>query len=155
MGIKRGKHIFEQGTKWNVGSDSGLSFWLDKWLIEGELRSLILGPLQRDEDKLKISDMVHEGRWNVNLCSFILPPELILRIRAIPTPKTTNLKDTISWGLSPQEISKQNPPIGLQRGVGTQLLVSQVNGFGGLAPSQKSNVLCGNVFCIVCRLEIL
>ena len=37
VGIKRGKHIFEQGTKWNMGSDSGLSFLHDKWLIEGKL----------------------------------------------------------------------------------------------------------------------
>ena len=99
--IKRGKHIFKQGTKWNMGSDSGLSFLHDEWLIEGKLWSLISGPLLRDEDKIRISDMVHKGRWNVNFCSFMFPLEILLRIRDVPPPKTANLMDTFSWGLSP------------------------------------------------------
>jgi len=98
-----------------VGSDSRLSFWHDKWLIEGELRSLILGPLLRDEDKLRISDMVHKGRWNVNLCSFVFPPRSFSASELFLPPKQLISRIPSARGYHPQESLKGNLPIACER----------------------------------------
>ena len=50
MGMKRGNGILEQGTKWKVGSNNKLNFWYDKWLDMGSVRSLIEGPLRREDE---------------------------------------------------------------------------------------------------------
>ena len=43
--IKMGFSVFEKGIGWNLGSNSNLSFWNDKW-VKGHLaRELIQGPL--------------------------------------------------------------------------------------------------------------
>lgn len=95
-------HILWQVLKkWNVGSNSGLNFQHDKWLMEAELWSLISGTFLKDGNKLKLSDMVQGGSWNVNLHSFHFPQKILLCIKAIPTPRTANHKDSLSWGLSP------------------------------------------------------
>lgn len=43
--IKRGEPMFNKGIKWIAGKDSSLSFWHDKWLSDGTIRSLIEGTL--------------------------------------------------------------------------------------------------------------
>ena len=42
--LKKGEPIFMKGTKWIASMNSGLSFWHDKWLNDGSLRNLIIGP---------------------------------------------------------------------------------------------------------------
>lgn len=42
--IKKGEAICELGSKWILGSNSMLSFWQNKWLNSGFLRSLIRPP---------------------------------------------------------------------------------------------------------------
>ena len=61
--MSNGNDVFRQGSKWIVGKDSNLSFWFDKWLDKGPLKSLIHGPLQREEDFLHIKDMVSTMVW--------------------------------------------------------------------------------------------
>lgn len=48
--MKRGNGILEQGTNWKVGSNNKLNFWYDKWLDMGSVRSLIEGPLRREDE---------------------------------------------------------------------------------------------------------
>ena len=48
--IRKGEPVFKRGAKWVVGKDSKLSFWFDKWLDRGPLRSLIAGPFSRGEE---------------------------------------------------------------------------------------------------------
>ncbi|XP_075669726.1 uncharacterized protein LOC142639425 [Castanea sativa] len=37
--LKKGETVFAKGLKWIAGMNSGLSFWYDKWLSDGPLRS--------------------------------------------------------------------------------------------------------------------
>ena len=45
--MEKGKEICDLGAKWTIGSNSNLSFWHDKWLNVGALRSLVEGPEER------------------------------------------------------------------------------------------------------------
>ena len=55
--LKKGEGIFNRGTKWIAGKDSVLFVWHDKWLSKGTLRSLLTGPLNKDDDHLLIRDV--------------------------------------------------------------------------------------------------
>ena len=51
--------MFKEGLKWIVGKDSNLSVWFDKWMNKGALRSMLVGPLNKDEDHLLLKDMAN------------------------------------------------------------------------------------------------
>ena len=59
--VEKGKDICDIGAKWTIGSNSSLSFWHDKWLNVGTLRSLVEGPLARGEDNLMVKDVTSNG----------------------------------------------------------------------------------------------
>ena len=59
------------------------------------------GPLNRDEDLLLINDMIYEGSWNLNLCSFDFPAVLRMKIKAIPIPFSDARVDGLCWSNSP------------------------------------------------------
>ena len=82
--MKKGNAIFTRGTKWLAGKDSRLSFWFDKWLDKGPLRSLIEEPLNKGEDQLLLRDIIgfNGCRWNNIL--FCFPKPLTLEIKATP-----------------------------------------------------------------------
>ena len=44
---------FAKGTRWSLGWDSHINFWLDNWTSNGPLRSLVHGPLTRGKRNLK------------------------------------------------------------------------------------------------------
>ena len=87
--------------KWIVGKNSELSFWNDKWLGDGTLRSLIAGPLQRGEDHLLLKDIVQHNFWNLGDVSFSLPNHLNQKIKATPILITATSVDRIAWASSP------------------------------------------------------
>ena len=99
--IKKGETVFKKGMKWIVGKNSELSFWNDKWLGDGTLRSLIAGPLQRGEDHLLSKDIVQHNFWNLGDVSFSLPNHLSQKIKATPILITATSVDRIAWASSP------------------------------------------------------
>ena len=52
--------VISQGIKWKVGENSNLNFWHDKWLLVGNVRSMIEGPLRRDGEHYLVRDMRNE-----------------------------------------------------------------------------------------------
>nr|POE67068.1 putative ribonuclease h protein [Quercus suber] len=58
------------------------------------------GPLNIDEDLLLIRDMIYEGSWNLNLCSFDFPTTLRMKIKAIPIPFLDAGVDGLCWSNS-------------------------------------------------------
>ena len=56
--VKIGSSICEKGSKWIVGCNSSLSFWNDKWLNIGTIRSLIEGPLNLGESEVCIGEVI-------------------------------------------------------------------------------------------------
>ena len=83
------------------GKNSDLSFWHDKWLGDGTLRSLIAGPFQRGEEHLRLKDIAQHNFWNLGGVSFSLPNHLSQKIKATPLPITAASVDRIAWASSP------------------------------------------------------
>lgn len=73
---------FAKGTKWSLGWDSNINFWLDNWTSNGPLRSLVHGPLTRGEEELKIKDIVSDTGWDWGKISITLPSHVGMEIRA-------------------------------------------------------------------------
>ncbi|KAL4627044.1 hypothetical protein ACB092_05G139400 [Castanea dentata] len=95
--MKKGAAVFLEGSKWTAGKDSNLSFWTDKWVSKGTLKSLIEGPLKRREDLLLLRDLVGFNGWNWHALSFPIPKHLALEIKATPLPFSSSCEDRISW----------------------------------------------------------
>ena len=73
---------FAKGTKWSLGWDSNINFWLDNWTSNGPLRSLVHGRLTRGEEELKIKDIVSDTGWDWGKISITLPSHVGMEIRA-------------------------------------------------------------------------
>ena len=99
--LKKGEGIFNRSTKWIAGKDSLLSVWHDKWLSKGTLRSLIRGPLNKDDDRLLIMDVAKPHGWCWEIFSFVIPKMLAMKIKATLTPLYANNMDRIAWVSSP------------------------------------------------------
>lgn len=98
---KKGGPIYVKGLKWSVRSGESIKFWMDYWLSEGSLRSLIQGPLNRDEKKLTVRQyLVHEGDRRNYIISFKLPDRLFKAIQATPLSIDQNAEDLLHWAHS-------------------------------------------------------
>ena len=78
--------MFKEGLKWIVGKDSNLSVWFDKWMNKGTLRSMLVGPLNKDEDHLQLKDVANLHGWKWDKLSFVIPKPPALDIKATPIP---------------------------------------------------------------------
>ena len=99
--LRKGKATFNKGTKWITGSNSGLSFWDDKWLNRSPLQSLIPGPLNKGEENIKLVDVGNYFGWNLEHISFSFPKQIILEMKATPFPLINCGVDRICWQSSP------------------------------------------------------
>ena len=90
-----------RGLKWIFGNGEDVNLWQDFWLPTGPLRSLIQGPLARDEEVL-IVQQCHSNSigWNLQNLSFELPGELIEALKATPFSNNPNTKDSLAWAFS-------------------------------------------------------
>lgn len=95
-GMKKGMDTFQKGVKWTIGKDSNLSFWHDRWLNVGPLRSIIQGPLNLEEERLKIRDVVSDRGWDWAKISMVLPMPIKLDIQAIPYAIATLRPDKLA-----------------------------------------------------------
>ena len=99
--IQKGELIFKKGSKWIVGRDSCLSLCYDKWLDKGELRSLIEGPLSRGEEHIQLKNVVSFSGWDWQGCTFNLPKQLLLEVKATPISFSAQNLDQITWSSNP------------------------------------------------------
>ena len=59
--MKKGREVFNRDVKWTIGRSSNLSFWYDHWANHGVLRSLVTGPLSREDLNMKIRDIFKDN----------------------------------------------------------------------------------------------
>jgi hypothetical protein len=93
--IVKGEVLCNKGSRWVIGTNNVLNFWFDKWLCIGTIRSLVVGPLNRGEDTLKISDILIDGTWLLHNLSFELPSPIKLSIKATPARRVTSGIDSL------------------------------------------------------------
>lgn len=68
--MKKRMDSFAKGSVWTIGRESTLSFWHGNWTPKGPLCDLIHGLLSREEERLKVKDVVADLGWDG--ISFIL-----------------------------------------------------------------------------------
>ena len=94
--IKKGKETLVKGAKWYIARESKLNFWFDRWSDQGPLRSLMQGPLLREEDQLEVKDVISASGWNLSSISMVLPKEVLSEIIATPFVVATSSTDRLA-----------------------------------------------------------
>ena len=102
--MKKGREVFNAGSMWMVGRESKLSFWYGNWSKKGPLRHLIQGPLNCEESKWEVKDLMTDMGWNLDQISFVLLLEVKLMIQATPIPLTGRGRDSLAWKDNPRGI---------------------------------------------------
>ena len=95
--VKIGSSICGKGSKWIVGCNSPLSFWNDKWLNIGTIRSLIEGPLNQGENEVCIKEVSTNNGWDLTNLSFVFLEHILNAVRATPLRRYTVKEDHRSW----------------------------------------------------------
>jgi len=95
---KKGGPIYVKGLKWAVRSGETINFWMDFWLHEGTLHSLIQGPLKRGEENITVRQYLdNETGGRAYNISFKLPDQLLNVIKATPLSIDQNVEDVLHW----------------------------------------------------------
>ncbi|OMO66560.1 reverse transcriptase [Corchorus capsularis] len=99
--ICKGKRIFQNGCKKIIRTGNQTSFWHDRWATDFSLRSLIQGPLNRDEEELLVSHyLLDNGGWNLGILSFVFPSEIEDLITSTVSSPYSFGEDKMSWSNS-------------------------------------------------------
>lgn len=83
-------------SSWVLGNGESIRVWEDDWLGVGMLRGYVAGPLSKEEDSLKVRDLVVDGEWKFDKISFDLPICLCDQIKSIPLPLPQDVDDIIT-----------------------------------------------------------
>ncbi|KAL2924574.1 hypothetical protein RDABS01_033448 [Bienertia sinuspersici] len=78
--FSKGSHIWKGIGKGDV------SIWFDNWLGCGTLRSLVYGPLNKDEENLNVINLIQNASWCLNNLSISLPHPIRERIFDLEPP---------------------------------------------------------------------
>uniref|UniRef100_A0A7N2M2K5 Uncharacterized protein n=1 Tax=Quercus lobata TaxID=97700 RepID=A0A7N2M2K5_QUELO len=144
-----GEEVIKNGIKWIASKNSCLSLWFDKWMSKRPLRSLIVGPRNRGEKALLLKDFIQHNHWDWESISSVIPPNLLLKIKATPTPLFADGKDRIFWAFSPSgefELKEAYRLACSQAKILPKLAPLWEVGFGKLPLYPKSSAFFGNVF---------
>ncbi|KAF7840958.1 reverse transcriptase [Senna tora] len=100
--LRVGLKILKQGLKKNIFSGKGTKFWEDDWLSLGPIRSLIQGPLNKNDHSLSVNNVARDlGVWNWDCLSFDLPCCIKRKIQAVACCKDRDDCDSSYWKLTP------------------------------------------------------
>lgn len=88
-GLLLGWTIVTRFSKWIVGNEKLIGFWLDPWAstINTPLTNLIKGPLNKNDHLLTLDYFIQNKHWNLSQLSFHLLNNLqkIITNTIIPT----------------------------------------------------------------------
>lgn len=83
------------------GDGRSVSLWGHEWLRAGTLRSLISGPLTREDTSLRVSNILRaNGAWDLTQMSVEPPLEIREMIESTPTRIVSRNGDTKAWKFS-------------------------------------------------------
>ena len=88
-------------SKWSIRDGNKTSFWLNNWLKDLCLKYLFNQTLSLDMMEAKVFYFVNDARkWNCNLLSGMLPPDMAERKLATQAPAIELILDVIVWRAS-------------------------------------------------------
>ncbi|KAF7844545.1 reverse transcriptase [Senna tora] len=96
--LRKGREAAQFGLCKVINNGSSTRFWEDSIAQIGCLRSLISGPLNRNNNEVTFRELVTQnGEWNQEIISFILPTDIRQRLQAIPVDTSSPIVDNVSW----------------------------------------------------------
>ncbi|KAF7801271.1 reverse transcriptase [Senna tora] len=100
--LNEGLRLLNRGIRKNIISGRGTKFWWDDWVSFGPIRNHIIGPLNKDEDRLSVYDVAEGvGEWKWDLLSFELPICIKRKIYSVACIRDHRKQDRKAWKLSP------------------------------------------------------
>ncbi|KAF7838458.1 reverse transcriptase [Senna tora] len=97
-GLRVGLNLLNVGLRTNIYSGRETNFWGDDWLAIGPIRSLIIGPFNKGEEKLSVNTMARDlGAWNLDLVSFDLPMQVLRAMQSVACCKDAYECDKKIW----------------------------------------------------------
>jgi len=93
--------LLVQGIRWKLGNGHRISFWFDNWADNCNLLELLhVQAEDLSQPSVTVAEFITPQRqWNIpKLCQVLPDQAIIQKIRGIDIP-TTDLEDTICWGL--------------------------------------------------------
>ncbi|KAF7844395.1 reverse transcriptase [Senna tora] len=100
--LNEGLRLLNRGIRKNIISGRGTKFWWDDWVSFGPVRNHIIGPLNKDEDRLSVYDVAEGvGEWKWDLLSFDLPNCIKRKIYSVACIRDHREQDRKAWKLSP------------------------------------------------------
>ena len=93
---KKGGPAYVKGLKWSMRNGEKVKVWNYFWLSLGTLRTLIEGPLNRDENLITVKqcfDQNHE--WQAQCLSFDLSEHILNAIKATPLSCSNEIEDSL------------------------------------------------------------
>ena len=98
---KKGGLVYAKGLKWSVKNREIVKVWTDFWLPMGTFRSLIEGPLNRDEEFITVKQCFdHNYEWHAQCLSFDLLDHILNAIKANPLSCNHEVEDSLQWAFS-------------------------------------------------------
>lgn len=95
--VVKSAQAIKDGFSWRIGDGSHVSFYFDKWLIDGPICDLV--PVISEEIKvLKVSDLIVFGSWNFELLGDNFPLEIKEKIQSYPLILFESIQDEVVWG---------------------------------------------------------
>ncbi|PHU24592.1 40S ribosomal protein S7 [Capsicum chinense] len=100
--ILLGGVICNKSTAWAPASGAFINVWSYRWIPNvPPLRQVLSGPLHRNKDKLRLSDIWNGHSWEWEKISFDIPLDIIHRAAAICPSNTLGNQDKPYWALNP------------------------------------------------------
>lgn len=95
------RDLMRKDIRWKIGNGQSINFWLDNWLGQTNLCSLLNINSKTVDMDLKLGQFITSDHcWNLTNLNQFLPRHVILKVQGIPLP-TTDLSDTPIWGPTP------------------------------------------------------
>ncbi|GKU88076.1 hypothetical protein SLEP1_g2381 [Rubroshorea leprosula] len=88
---------WDKGIKWIMMDGNSVSLWKDCWLFDAPLNSILVGPLSRSDEDLRVADVFSCVDFNSSLISYPLPDTILETIKANPISKIGLGNDLYSW----------------------------------------------------------
>ncbi|GLT74509.1 hypothetical protein SLA2020_463010, partial [Shorea laevis] len=99
--ISKGREILKRGIRWIPRSGDKVSFWLDNWVSNRPLVSILNGPHSMDAINRKVQEVyMLDGDLDTDAISYPLPSDIVDRIKAIPLQTYGLDQDSFIWGFS-------------------------------------------------------
>ncbi|XP_042965938.1 uncharacterized protein LOC122299618 [Carya illinoinensis] len=89
-------NLLKEGLRWRVGNDKSIRIWKQKWLLTPSTHC-VQAPISVLDERARVSELVSNGEWDVQLLKNIFRQEEVEQICSIPISKS-NAEDKLIWG---------------------------------------------------------